>query len=393
MPELGKSIISYSTGAAAYDRMMQPWSRVYVPKLMGAVGIGLGERVLDVGTGTGATVLMAADRVGPRGLVVGVDISLPMLRIAQPKVASNAISWMAMDGQALALRDGSFERSHVPAWSDVLPGSLARPRGVSPCLASVWSRRPAVLSRPVGFPYGAVFEALAGRVASERDALLLGFSLGDGNALRAAACPALRTGRRERGFERFTLDPTVPLTSVTGGALGAHRVNRVVGAALGPLLALTQLVHQCGDNVQRDLAWLREEAARLPPALGARYRVLALVGEELGDLYAAASLVVGRAGAGTVTELAALGLPAILVPLPGARGDEQTANARVLADAGAAVLLPEAELTSERLVREVSALLADPGRLRTMARHARALATPDAAERLVDLVLALARRA
>ena len=109
MPELGKSIISYSTGAAAYDRMMQPWSRVYVPKLMGAVGIGLGERVLDVATGTGATALMAADRVGPRGLVVGVDISLPMLRIAQPKVASNAISWMAMDGQALALRDGSFD--------------------------------------------------------------------------------------------------------------------------------------------------------------------------------------------------------------------------------------------------------------------------------------------
>ena len=100
----------------------------------------------------------------------------------------------------------------------------------------------------------------------------------------------------------------------------------------------------------------------------------------------------GRAGAGTVTELAALGLPAILVPLPGTRGDEQTANARVLADAGAAVLLPEADLTPDRLVREVSALLGDPERRRTMAAHARALATPDAAERLVDLVLALASR-
>ena len=121
--------------------------------------------------------------------------------------------------------------------------------------------------------------------------------------------------------------------------------------------------------------------------------MVALVGEELGDLYAAASLVVGRAGAGTVTELAALGLPAILVPLSGTRGDEQTANARVLADAGAALRLPEADLTSERLVREVSNLLADPGRLRTMSAHARALATPDAAERLVDLVLALRQRA
>jgi UDP-N-acetylglucosamine--N-acetylmuramyl-(pentapeptide) pyrophosphoryl-undecaprenol N-acetylglucosamine transferase len=210
-----------------------------------------------------------------------------------------------------------------------------------------------------------------------------------GNPIR----PALRAGRRARGFERFALDPAVPLTYVTGGALGAHRVNRVVGAALAPLLSLTQVVHQCGDNAQGDLAWLRGEGERLPPALRARYRVQALVGEELGDLYAAASLVVGRAGAGTVTELAALGLPAILVPLPGARGDEQTANARVLADAGAAVLLPERELTPERLVAEVEALLSDPARLRGMAERARGLATPDAAERLVDLVLDLARRA
>ena len=78
MPELGKSITSYSTGAAAYDRMMQPWSQVYLPKLMRAVGIGVGERVLDVATGTGAAALVTADRVGPRGWVVGVDVSLPM---------------------------------------------------------------------------------------------------------------------------------------------------------------------------------------------------------------------------------------------------------------------------------------------------------------------------
>src|SRR5262249_32455689 len=160
----------------------------------------------------------------------------------------------------------------------------------------------------------------------------------------------LHAGRRDRGFERFGLDPTFPLTYLTGGALGAHRVNRVVGAALAPLLQVTQLVHQSGDNVYGDLAWLRREAGRPPSALPGRYRVIPLVGEELAALHAAASLVVGRAGAGTVTELAALGLPAILIPLPGARGDEQTANARVLADAGAAVLLSEAELTPERLV-------------------------------------------
>jgi len=210
-----------------------------------------------------------------------------------------------------------------------------------------------------------------------------------GNPVR----PELLAGQRARAFERFGLDPALPLVYVTGGALGAHRVNRIVGAALPALLAVTQIVHQCGDNTYGDLAWLRDEASRLAPPLAARYRVLALVGEELGDLYAAASLAVGRAGAGTVTELAALGLPAILVPLPGARGDEQTANARVLADADAAVLLPETDLNPDRLVREVTQLLADPARLRAMAGRARALATPNAAERLVDLVLALAARA
>jgi UDP-N-acetylglucosamine--N-acetylmuramyl-(pentapeptide) pyrophosphoryl-undecaprenol N-acetylglucosamine transferase len=209
-----------------------------------------------------------------------------------------------------------------------------------------------------------------------------------GNPIR----PELLGGQRARGFERFGLDPARPLLYITGGALGAHRVNRIVGAALPALLEVTQIVHQCGDNTYDDLAWLRGEASRLPSSLTGRYRVTALVGEELGDLYAAASLVLGRAGAGTVTELAALGVPAILVPLPGARGDEQTANARVLAEAGAAVLVPEPELTPERLVREVAALLADPDRRRAMAGHARAVATPDAAERLVDLVLALTAR-
>jgi UDP-N-acetylglucosamine--N-acetylmuramyl-(pentapeptide) pyrophosphoryl-undecaprenol N-acetylglucosamine transferase len=210
-----------------------------------------------------------------------------------------------------------------------------------------------------------------------------------GNPIR----PELHAGDRARGFAGFGLDAAAPLAYVTGGAQGAHRVNRVVGAALGPLLRATQLVHQCGDNVQGDLAWLRAQAARLPPAAQGRYRPVAFVGAELADLYAATSVVVGRAGAGTVTELAALGLPAILVPLPGARGDEQTANARVLADAGAAVLLPERELTPERLVGELEALLGDPARLQAMAERARALATPDAAARLVDLVLSLAGRA
>jgi UDP-N-acetylglucosamine--N-acetylmuramyl-(pentapeptide) pyrophosphoryl-undecaprenol N-acetylglucosamine transferase len=264
---------------------------------------------------------------------------------------------------------------------------------VPTAVAAAARRRPLLVHEQVVVPglanrlIGRLADRVAVTFAASTSAFPAGRVVVTGNPVR----PELLEGRRDRAFERFGLDPTASLTYVTGGALGAHRVNRVIGAALPHLLRVTQLVHQCGDNVYGDLAWLQGEAGRLSPPLAARYRVTALVGEELRDLYAAASLVVGRAGAGTVTELAALGLPAILVPLPGARGDEQTANARVLADAGAAVLLPEAELTPERLVREVEGLLADRDRLGTMAARARTLATPDAAERLVDLVLALAR--
>src|SRR5262249_9420443 len=156
----------------------------------------------------------------------------------------------------------------------------------------------------------------------------------------------------------------------------AHRVNRIVGGTLEPLLRGTQLVHQTGDNVYGDLAWLRKQAERLPPALAARYPTPALVGEERGDPYPPPGLRGRRARGRPGSERAALGLPAILVPLPGARGDEQTANARVLADAGAAVLLPEAALTPERLVDEVRGLLGDPDRRRTMAAQAQKLAVP-----------------
>ncbi|MBI2466360.1 MAG: undecaprenyldiphospho-muramoylpentapeptide beta-N-acetylglucosaminyltransferase [Candidatus Rokubacteria bacterium] len=207
-----------------------------------------------------------------------------------------------------------------------------------------------------------------------------------GNPVR----PELLAGDRSRGFQRFGLDPAVPLVYVTGGAQGAHQLNRAVGAALERLLSLCQLVHQCGDNEYDDAGWLARQAERLSPAARARYRVVRFVGDELPDLYAAATLVLSRAGAGTVTELCALGLPAILIPLPGARRDEQTANARVLADAGAAVLLPQSELTPERLAMLVRDLLADPARLKQMGERARSLATPDAADRLSDLILGLA---
>src|SRR4029450_12393215 len=142
--------------------------------------------------------------------------------------------------------------------------------------------------------------------------------------------PDLRAGTRADAVARFGLDPALPLIYVTGGAQGAHAINRAVGAIAGDLLTQAQGIHQCGDNRETgDLAWLQTQRAALPPALARRYTVMPWGGAELAGIYAAVSLMISRAGAGTVNEACHLGVPALYVPLPGASGDEPTANARV----------------------------------------------------------------
>ncbi len=205
-----------------------------------------------------------------------------------------------------------------------------------------------------------------------------------GNPLR----PELRGGTRAAALSRFALDPGLPLLYVTGGAQGAHTINRAVGATLTRLLENVQIIHQCGANpATGDRWWLEERRDELPPPLARRYIVVPYVGRELADVYAAVSLVLGRSGAGTINECCQLGLPALYVPLPGTSGDEQTANAQAVARVGGCVLLPQSALTPERLLAEIRTLLADGARLKEMSERARTLAVPDAAERIVKVLL------
>lgn len=113
--------------------------------------------------------------------------------------------------------------------------------------------------------------------------------------------------------------------------------------------------------------------------------------DHMPELYARADVVVARAGAVTVAELAVSGTPAVLVPLPGAPSDHQTANATALVAAGAAVIVPDAECDGARLASELDSLLGDPARLEAMGTAARGLARPDAAARVADLVEEAAR--
>ena len=209
-----------------------------------------------------------------------------------------------------------------------------------------------------------------------------------GNPLR----PELRRGDRQDAIARFQLDPTLPLVYVTGGAQGAHAINRAVGEILDPLLAQAQVIHQCGDNAATgDHAWLSARRSALPPALAARYTLIPWVGNELAGIYAAAALVVGRAGAGTVNECCQLGVAALYIPLPGTRGDEQSANARLVGRAQGCSILAQPGMTPALLLERIQSLLADPARLKEMGERARTLAVPDAAERLVTVLLDVAR--
>ncbi len=206
-----------------------------------------------------------------------------------------------------------------------------------------------------------------------------------GNPLR----PELRAGSRTAAIDRFALDDAVPTIYVTGGAQGAHRINRAIGERIDRVLEVAQVIHQCGDNREtRDREWLEARRMALGDRLARRYHVLPYVGAELAGVYAVASLVVSRAGAGTVNECCQLGLPALYIPLPGTSGDEQTANARLVERVGGAAVLPQSALTSETVTARVLELLADPARLKEMGERARGLAVPDAAERLADVLAA-----
>jgi UDP-N-acetylglucosamine--N-acetylmuramyl-(pentapeptide) pyrophosphoryl-undecaprenol N-acetylglucosamine transferase len=167
---------------------------------------------------------------------------------------------------------------------------------------------------------------------------------------------------------------------VFGGSLGAHSINLAAVEAFHG--AAFRVLHVCGRRDYPELS-----ARELPVGYDLReYMELA----EFEDALSAADLVVARAG-GSIFELAAHGLPAILVPYPHAAADHQTTNARWMEQAQAAVVLADAELDGARLAREVAGLLADRPRLAAMAQAARALARPAAAAEVAHELLEAAR--
>lgn len=220
---------------------------------------------------------------------------------------------------------------------------------------------------------GSVAEAFSGSFASSRRALTTG------NPVRAEIAALAPPA------QRFAARSGAPQLLVFGGSQGAAVLNRIVPRALAALPAeeRPRVLHQSGEEEYDAVVGMYLQ-------LGVQADVRAFI-DDMAGAYGAADLVVSRAGALTVSELAAAGLGAVLVPFPSAVDDHQTRNAQWLVAAGAAVLLPQRELTPRRLADELTALLSG-GRARAldMARAARAVAVTDAAERVAGLCLAAA---
>ncbi len=172
---------------------------------------------------------------------------------------------------------------------------------------------------------------------------------------------------------------------IFGGSAGAHRLNMAGPAMAAALMDVAGLrvIHQTGAADEADV-----RAAYGARGVAAEVHAFIM---DMGEVYAAADLVVCRAGATTLAELAGLGKAAILVPYPYAADDHQRANAESRVRADAARMVLDAEATGERLADEIRALREVPDALPAMRAHVRALATPEAAERVLDVVEAAVR--
>lgn len=188
---------------------------------------------------------------------------------------------------------------------------------------------------------------------------------------------------REDAIREFGLSPERKVVTVIGGSQGSKAINRII---LDAVDALTdryklQLIWQTGKLHYDKLKYVETTSSgvRLFPFL-----------EQMGQAYSAADLVISRAGAVTLAEIARYGKPSILIPFPHASADHQTVNANSFKRAGAAAVIPENELTTQRLLSEIESLISDRSRMSQMGKAAALLSVPNSADRIVDRIICLA---
>lgn len=347
-----------------------------------------GRRVLIMAGGTGGHVIpalslargLAAEGVevewlgSPRGIENRLvpEAGIPLHRIAVAGLRGNGLAgWLMAPVNLLRAlwQAGRILSDYDPQLVVGLGGFASGPGG----LAAWLMRRPLVIheQNAVAGMTNRLLARLARRTYAAFPQAFPGRAEVVGNPVRADIAAL---GEQPRGASEMAQRPLRLL--VVGGSLGARALNERLPEALAllPAARRPRVWHQAGRDKE---VVTRDDYARL----GVEAEVVAYI-DDMARAYDWADLVVCRAGALTVAELAAAARPALFVPLPHAVDDHQTANARALVEQGAARLMPQREMTTATLAEALSSLL-DPDTLATMAAKARACARLDAVERLV----------
>jgi UDP-N-acetylglucosamine--N-acetylmuramyl-(pentapeptide) pyrophosphoryl-undecaprenol N-acetylglucosamine transferase len=258
----------------------------------------------------------------------------------------------------------------------------------TPVYLAAWTRRiPVVIHEANARP--GMANRLGARIAARVAVTFDGTGLADavlvGMPMRRSIADLDRAAGRTDARVSLGLDPDRPTLIVTGGSSGAASLNRAVAAAVPDLVAAgVQILHITGRGKQVT----GQDGA---PLAAAGYHQVEFV-DGMERVYAAADLLVARSGAATVSELSAVGLPAVLVPLPHGNG-EQRLNAAGLVESGGALLVDDAGFTPEWVRATLPALVTDPARLAAMSAASYAQGVRDADRRMADLVLDAARDA
>jgi UDP-N-acetylglucosamine--N-acetylmuramyl-(pentapeptide) pyrophosphoryl-undecaprenol N-acetylglucosamine transferase len=203
-----------------------------------------------------------------------------------------------------------------------------------------------------------------------------------GNPVRAG----IFGGSKEEAKKIFGYTGTKPLLLILGGSQGAQQINDVIFVSIPSLVARCEVIHQCGEKNYEVLKQL------LKPEFKQNYLLVPFLDEDqLRHAYAAADIVISRAGAGSIAEIAALGKPSILVPLPNSAADHQVKNALEYAKFGATLVLEQMNLTPHLLQNQIFSLLDNPELLRKMSENALKFNPPDAATKIAQEVLNIAK--
>jgi len=212
-----------------------------------------------------------------------------------------------------------------------------------------------------------------------------------GNPIRTYLLNNLEKESKEtnKGFLGF--DSSLPLIMVICGSQGATAINKFILDNLKSLLPFTQIIHQTGKNNYDDVLTELESMTEITDVIEERYRPIDYFENDIRTVFIASDLVISRASAGSVFEIAAFGKPSILIPLPPdiAANDHQTANANDYAKNGAAIVINQSELNSETFVATLKKLLLDEEALSKMGLAAKSFAKPEAALNIAKIVLKL----